>query len=400
MTYVRFIIVLLFSFACIELTHGQIVAENAVVVQTEYTTEAVNDPVFCFTTEGPMVVSYENGTSGLSLTWYNHDMGDNSWNNVLQSGGEQLSLNDEGGYRLVVEDNGNVVLDQRFWVFNSQAITDVEAEIVYDDCFGVDLLASADTVPLFYYDPVDGSQEPLDYGLSFAWTTEPDSDEQHNGRAVSLNAPYEDLTYVVTVTDRFGNDAEAQADYQAIAVKADFETESLKDTVLNERHDEVRGSAPIEIKFTDTSLGKITAWEWTFGNSGRSIEQNPRFVFSEAGQDSVYLKVVNRDSGCEDLSDPFVVNIWESELEVPNVFTPNGDGINDEFRAAYKSLKKFEMVVFNRWGRKVYESTDPAVGWDGDGHAPGVYFYYIYAEGYNDGEVHKKEGAVHLIKGK
>ena len=413
MVYFRYIAIFVFLFSGFKVSIAQLTADNpdASGAKIDYLSETPGDTVFCFPRNASMIVSYENGFSGLSYTWYRHNPADNSWNSVMQSGGEQLIVNDEGGYRLVVEDNDNVVLDQRFWVFNSQAITDVKAEIVYDDCLGVDLMASADSVPLICYDPVDGTQVGVDYDLSFQWTTYPKSDVQENGRYASIDPPYEDLSYVVTVTDKFGNSIEAGVDYTAIAVKADFEIEVLKNPAENEgqaqnegaenkRPDEVTGSAPFEIKFTDTSMGKVTAWEWTFGNSGRSIDQNPRFVFSEAGQDTVYLKVVNRDSGCEDLSDPFVVNIWESQLEVPNVFTPNDDGINDEFRVAYKSLKKFEMVVFNRWGRKVYESTDPAVGWDGGGHAPGVYFYYIYAEGYNEGEVHKKDGAVHLIKGK
>jgi gliding motility-associated-like protein len=158
------------------------------------------------------------------------------------------------------------------------------------------------------------------------------------------------------------------------------------------------------MRFTDTSDGYVSAWEWTFGTNGRAAEANPFFVFTEVGQQDVVLRVVNRNSGCEDISESLEVNISESELEVPNVFSPNGDGVNDEFRVAYRSLKKFEMVVFNRWGRKVYESSDPADGWDGTiGNtlaAPGVYFYYIRGVGYNADEVYELKGPIHLIRGK
>jgi gliding motility-associated-like protein len=79
------------------------------------------------------------------------------------------------------------------------------------------------------------------------------------------------------------------------------------------------------------------------------------------------------------------VNISESYLAVPNVFTPNGDGMNDEFRVAYRSLKEFHIWVYNRWGKLVYESTDPAKGWDGtiNGRpaAEGAYFYVVRAKG-------------------
>ena len=79
------------------------------------------------------------------------------------------------------------------------------------------------------------------------------------------------------------------------------------------------------------------------------------------------------------------VAIAESYLAVPNVFTPNGDGQNDEFRVAYRSLAVFHIWVYNRWGKLVYESDDPSKGWDGMiGRRPaaeGAYFYVVRALG-------------------
>ena len=69
----------------------------------------------------------------------------------------------------------------------------------------------------------------------------------------------------------------------------------------------------------------------------------------------------------------------------PNTFTPNGDGANDEFRVVYRSLKEFHIWVYNRWGHLVYESSDPAKGWDGNINgkpaAVGAYYYVIRALG-------------------
>ena len=79
------------------------------------------------------------------------------------------------------------------------------------------------------------------------------------------------------------------------------------------------------------------------------------------------------------------MNISVSDLQVPNVFTPNGDGLNDEFRVQYRSLAEFHCWVYNRWGKLVYEWTDPAKGWDGTINgspaAEGAYFYVIRARG-------------------
>ena len=67
------------------------------------------------------------------------------------------------------------------------------------------------------------------------------------------------------------------------------------------------------------------------------------------------------------------------------MFTPNGDGLNDEFRVAYKSIISFQAWVYNRWGRLVYTWTDPQKGWDGNisgrKAAAGPYFYVIKALG-------------------
>ena len=91
------------------------------------------------------------------------------------------------------------------------------------------------------------------------------------------------------------------------------------------------------------------------------------------------------DPDCQQDSVEILVNVSESQLLVPNVFTPNGDGQNDEFRVVYRSLREFHCWVYNRWGKLVYEWDDPAKGWDGtiNGRpaAEGAYYYVIRAMG-------------------
>ena len=51
---------------------------------------------------------------------------------------------------------------------------------------------------------------------------------------------------------------------------------------------------------------------------------------------------------------------------VPNAFTPNHDGKNDVFKALlFGDIKKYDLIIYNRWGNVVYRTNDPDKGWDG-----------------------------------
>jgi len=71
------------------------------------------------------------------------------------------------------------------------------------------------------------------------------------------------------------------------------------------------------------------------------------------------------------------------ELYVPNIFTPDGDGINDKFHIQYdRRPDDFDIVIYNRAGKKMYSSTDPDFGWDGSQCTAGVYSYVIKFNSY------------------
>jgi gliding motility-associated-like protein len=84
-----------------------------------------------------------------------------------------------------------------------------------------------------------------------------------------------------------------------------------------------------------------------------------------------------------------------------NGFSPNGDGINDILFAYIKGVKKMTFNIYNRWGEKVFTSTDPLNGWDGlykgKEAQPGVYVYDIYVI-YWDNEPVKATGSVTLVR--
>ncbi|RMG83855.1 MAG: gliding motility-associated C-terminal domain-containing protein, partial [Bacteroidetes bacterium] len=91
-----------------------------------------------------------------------------------------------------------------------------------------------------------------------------------------------------------------------------------------------------------------------------------------------------------------------SSFEVPNVFTPNGDGINDVFRVKTNNIVEFNCKIYNRWGLFLNELLNVGQEWDGrtfsGEKAPdGVYYYHIIAKG-KDGKEYNLKGAISLIR--
>ena len=92
-----------------------------------------------------------------------------------------------------------------------------------------------------------------------------------------------------------------------------------------------------------------------------------------------------------------------SVLTFPNAFSPNGDGINDVFKAkTCENIEEFHAYIFNRWGQKLYEWSDPNEGWDGTYNGKdvkeGTYFVLCKAVG-ADGQKFNIRKDVNLLRG-
>ena len=88
---------------------------------------------------------------------------------------------------------------------------------------------------------------------------------------------------------------------------------------------------------------------------------------------------------------------------VPNVFTPNADGLNDTFRVVGADHERYELSVFNRWGERIFNSTDPEKAWDGtykNRPVPdGTYVYFLrYADRCRNGLTVERPGHVTLLR--
>ncbi len=109
--------------------------------------------------------------------------------------------------------------------------------------------------------------------------------------------------------------------------------------------------------------------------------------------------------GCEQSGTVVVTSKFpETEVYIPNSFTPNGDGMNDIFKPSVSDLDKYSLKVFNRWGHDVFETNDPETGWNGSSDGSnyfvpsGVYAYLISYSGVCSQDVIEKTGFVTVIR--
>ncbi len=106
--------------------------------------------------------------------------------------------------------------------------------------------------------------------------------------------------------------------------------------------------------------------------------------------------------GCK-ATDSIRIRECMSPLWFPNVFTPNGDGLNDTFHPAGEGVKQFTLLIYDRWGKKVFETSALKDGWDGTNNgekcADGVYvFISTYTLNDSSGITYHANGSVNLLR--
>lgn len=176
------------------------------------------------------------------------------------------------------------------------------------------------------------------------------------------------------------------------------------------------GSGPIVAHFRANPSGHEgyhTVYVWAMHYAGHAdspfltrYDEQIDYTFLSTRQAYIALTayfILGTDTIVQTMDTPFSVMATASKLEMPNAFSPNGDGINDLYKAKsnHESILTFKGYIFNRWGKKVFEWTDINGGWDGtiNGHeAPdGVYYCRVIAEG-TDGVKYTIKKDVNLLR--
>ncbi|MEM7655364.1 MAG: PKD domain-containing protein [Bacteroidota bacterium] len=184
--------------------------------------------------------------------------------------------------------------------------------------------------------------------------------------------------YPVTLTAIGTGGCEASAQPLSIEV---FEPGIAAATSLPEVGAGILPLPNAEVQFTDASTD-AQSWFWDFGDGGFADQPNPTHVYQSPGSYTVTLTITDR-GGCIDeyVLGPF--EVAQPDVLIPNVFSPNQDGINDQFLVRYTGKESFYMEVFDRWGRQAFAgTTSPSQGWNGitpsGGEASeGVYYYLV-----------------------
>lgn len=162
------------------------------------------------------------------------------------------------------------------------------------------------------------------------------------------------------------------------------------------------GLIPLDVNFSYDGYG-AGLYFWDFGDGSTSTLMNPEHTYTDDGTFTITLTVSSgAPDSCVDVFTFTIMAYRPSSIFIPNIATPNDDGINDDFLVKSESLQEEQMVIYNRWGRKVFEWNEIGGKWDckkenGGDIANGTYFFVFYARG-NDGVEYNKNGTLTILK--
>ena len=303
---------------------------------TTLTSSTAQTAILCNGGTGIASVTGAGGTPGYTYNWSN---GQTTSSVILGNGSYTVTLTDANG----CASTHTVSLTQPAPV--SLLVT------------GNDSVCTGDTA-ILTATPGGGTQP-----YTYVWTPGP-----QNGASISVS-PTSSTSYSVTMTDANGC-ISATTTFNVSMFPAPT---ALFDTLSN-------GMFGSIYSFQDLSTGG-SSWFWDFGDGNTSTMQNPVHNYPGSGIYTV-TEVVFNSFGCPDT---FMLTIdYNDGILIPNVFTPDGDGINDVWYVPSSGLRQYHIDIFDRWGLKVFETTADEIRWDGHSSAgkllvDGTYFFILKA---------------------
>ena len=241
--------------------------------------------------------------------------------------------------------------------------------IVVADAWPNDTVCPGDSIPIF-----------ASGGVSYQWS--PAATVVNDTASATFAFPSSPTTYSVTVTDQYGCSDNAQ-------LTVDLYPQPSVD-------------AGQDVFTTTGQLTQLNAsGNGSFFWSGDSTLSCTNCIdpLVSPSTTTTYTVTITDVNGCtaKDVVTVFI----EGSLFVPNTFTPDGDGINDMFFAIATEVSEFELLIFNRWGELIWESSDHRIGWDGRYKGTlsqiGTYVWKVRMREFN-GTLHDEIGHVNLVR--
>jgi gliding motility-associated-like protein len=343
-----------------------------------------------------------------------------------------IDLLDDGGYRVQISNGADVDTAFIAWVM----LDDLKVRInqtaegkipkIQSSCAdenSLTLIGAVEADSFFYYDPVSHEQLSYENDFNIEWSSDDPQlfiPNSTNKDAMAFNTTYLppvlDTWFILTATDSLGMTETDSALFDSPFTRAAFSVEYYDkksgtwDPDLKSEWSKDNGSldAPLTVRLINESLNGVK-FTWVLldssGNAADIVKEGPvdslyvpEFTYETA--DKFYYPYLISESADGPCPDTFRletgIEVVASQLLIPNVFTPNGDEINDVFIFKHQSLKSCRVTISDRSGRVVYrQKIDDIYEWEGwrgtilnsERPAPeGQYYYVIEGLGYDNKE--------------
>jgi gliding motility-associated-like protein len=387
---------------------------SSAIRHTEYPVTVRKDSVYIFCTSsasdlGTLVATSTGGTAPFTFNWTRYDQVAKSYSIPVKTESGIASTAPgliEGGYCVHIYNGTDY--DAYFYAWVNLDKPTANAALNSSACTYLSLDGTQAADNFYYYDPSTGASKLLPNSTTFQWSSNPSSTIPANEIDPFIsgkNLPYTDITYTLQVVDKFGCASSSSFLYESFHVKADFTATPTS------------GEAPLEVVFKNNSI-HANKYLWDFGDDSISrMEEPPPHKYYTPGEYTVTLSVES-SLFCTDTytlyssGNNYSIDVLPSSIDIPNVFSPNGDGINDVFIPERASLMFLTVQIFSKSGQRVYhyeaegDALSEWTGWDGKINnsnryaEPGAYFYVLRAKGYDDKEYKGSEyrGVVYLYR--
>ncbi|MEE4198966.1 MAG: gliding motility-associated C-terminal domain-containing protein [Bacteroidales bacterium] len=397
------------------------ITSNADFSETTTFDDSIKIFVFCTDDEqgGMLTANDSSQQGGYVFEWFKYQEEDTAFTlpiteNITYSYDSASSVVQNlasGGYKAILT-KGDTVQEYIAWVYNNIHLS-IDIQVLNPlDCDLLELSAPTIFETNFYsVDTTDGTAYRLNNEKEqYNWSSEPELESLRNynySYTSTAILPTENTVFGVTITDRFGCQAEDYIDYTAVETDALFKISSIdqEGMVLETSEESISGSAPLKVRFENMSENG-SHYTYFFGDSlinndedtvfttDYSLQPEHTYYYSAPDSGKTYIARLYSESsfGCRD-SLFIEVFVEPTSIEFPNVFTPNNDNVNDIYQLTdFKSIRNFKITIFNRVGQVVHQYEGDARDWEGwDGtvknsnrDAPdGNYFFVVEVLGWD-----------------